>query len=99
LSQVMHEGRPSKERLAEIIHGLDRSRQTIPNGPRGRLTIFGDMAVSLCRNGDFDAALEVERMWNELTRALPFFTVCRYPIDCFGPWEPWGLLGKWCGAP
>src|SRR4030095_5055469 len=77
LSQVMRDGRPDRGRLAEIIHGLDRMRL------RGRLTIFGDMAVTLCRNGDFAAALEFERIWNELTRALPFFTVCSYPIDCF----------------
>jgi len=82
LSQVMHDGKPDKERLAEMIHSLDRLRLATPNGP-GRLTIFGDITVSLCRNGDFEAALEVERIWNELTRALPFFTVCSYPIDCF----------------
>jgi DNA-binding NarL/FixJ family response regulator len=98
LSQVMHEGRPSKERLAEIIHGLDRSRLTIPNGPRGRLTIFGDMTVSLCRNGDFEAALEVERIWDELTRALPFFTVCSYPIDCFEHLEAPNQLSNVCAA-
>jgi ABC-type uncharacterized transport system YnjBCD ATPase subunit len=26
---------------------------------------------------------EVERIWSELTRSLPFLTVCSYPIDCF----------------
>jgi DNA-binding NarL/FixJ family response regulator len=83
LSQAMNGGRPDKERLAEIIHGLDRLRLSGPDGPRERLTIFGDMTVSLCRNGDFEAALELERIWDELTRALPFFTVCSYPIDCF----------------
>ena len=83
LSQVMHDGRPDKDCLAEIIHGLDRLRLAGPDGPQGRLTIFGDMTVSLCRNGDFEAALELERIWNELTRPLPFFTVCSYPTDCF----------------
>ena len=29
-----------------MIHGLDRLRLAVPNGPRGRLTIFGDMTVS-----------------------------------------------------
>jgi hypothetical protein len=28
-------------------------------------------------------ALELEFIWNELARALPFFMVCRDPIDCF----------------
>jgi DNA-binding NarL/FixJ family response regulator len=83
LSHAMHDGRPDKGRLAEVVNGLDRLRLAFPKGPRSRLTIFGDMAVPLCRNGDFEAALEFERVWNELTRALPFFTVCSYPIDCF----------------
>ena len=95
LSQVMHDGRPDKERLAEIIHGLDRLRLAAPNG-QGRLTIFGDMTVSLCRNGDFEAALALERIWNELTRALPFFTVCSYPIDCFEHAEARNQLPNVC---
>jgi DNA-binding NarL/FixJ family response regulator len=95
LSQVMHDGKPDKERLAEVIHGLDRLRLAAPNGP-GRLTIVGDMTVSLCRNGDFEAALEIERIWNELTRALPFFTVCSYPIDCFEHEEARNQLPNVC---
>jgi hypothetical protein len=83
LSQVMRDGRPDKARLAEMISGLDRWRPAIPKGPRSRLTIFGDMAAVLCRNGNFEAALELERIWDELTRPLPFFTVCSYPTDCF----------------
>jgi DNA-binding NarL/FixJ family response regulator len=96
LLQVMHDGRPDKERLAEIVHGLDRLRLAVPNGPRGRLTIFGDMSVSLCRNGNFEAALELERTWNELTRALPFFTVCSYPIRCFEHSEGRNLFPNVC---
>jgi hypothetical protein len=92
----MHDGRPDKARLAEIIHGLDRLRVAAPNGPRGRLTVFGDMTVSLCRNGDFAAALELERIWNELTHGLPFFTVCSYPIDCFGHSEARNHLPNLC---
>lgn len=83
LSRAMHDGRPDKGRLAEMINGFDQSRLAFPEGPRRRLTVFGDMSVSLCRNGDFEAALELERIWNELTRPLPFFTICSYPIDCF----------------
>ena len=61
-----------------MVHGLDRFRLAGPNGPRGRLTIFGDISGSLRGNGHFKVASELERMWNELTSALPFFTVCSY---------------------
>jgi DNA-binding NarL/FixJ family response regulator len=82
LSQVMQDGRPERRRLAEIVNGLDELRLAFPKGPR-RLTIFGDMSGILCRKGMFEAALELERIWNELTRPLPFLTVCSYSIDCF----------------
>lgn len=95
LSHVMHHGRTDKERLAEFIHGLEQLRLAAPNGP-GRLTIVGDMTVSLCRNGDFETALEFERIWNELTRALPFFTVCSYPIGCFEHEEARNQLPNVC---
>ncbi len=98
LSQVLHDGRPDKERLAEMVHGLDQLRLAGPNGPRGRLTIFGDMTTHLCRNGDFEAALELERIWNEVTRALPFFTVCSYPIDCFEGPDAMDDLSNVCAA-
>jgi DNA-binding NarL/FixJ family response regulator len=87
LSQVMIDARPDRRRLAQIINGLDHLRLAFQKRPNGRLTILGDMAVALCRNGNFEAALEIERIWNELTHALPFFTVCSYPIDCFEPSE------------
>ena len=98
LLHAMREGRPDKERVAEMIHGLDLLRLAVPNGPRGRLTICGDMCASLCRNGDFEAALELERIWDDLTRALPFFTVCCYPIDCFENSEALNLLSNVCAA-
>ncbi len=98
LSHVMRQGRPDKARLAEMIHGLDLLRTTVPDKPRGRLTIVGDMSVSLCRNGDFEAALELERIWHDLTRALPFFTVCSYPIDGLEHAGGQTLLSNLCAA-
>jgi DNA-binding NarL/FixJ family response regulator len=83
VSHIMHDGRPDKRRIGEIVHELDRLRLAAAKDPRDRLTIVGEVAVSVCLSGDFEAALEVERIWDELTRSLPFFTVCSYPIDCF----------------
>jgi DNA-binding NarL/FixJ family response regulator len=83
LSQVIRQGQPDKERLAEMIYALDLLRQAGPNGPRSRLTLFGDMATILCRRGQFEAAQALELMWDEMTRGLPFLTVCSYSSDCF----------------
>jgi DNA-binding NarL/FixJ family response regulator len=96
LSHVMRGARPDKERLAEIVRSLDELRKAGPNGPRGRLTIAGDMSGSVCRTGDVAAALALERMWNELTRALPFFTMCSYASDCFDHPEARNGLSNVC---
>jgi len=98
LSQLIHDGRPDKERLAEMIRGLDRLRLAGPNGSRGRLTIVGAMSATLCGNGEFEAAQTLERMWDELTRPLPFFTVCSYPINCFAHAEGRHQLSGVCAA-
>ena len=83
LLQFMRDGRPDADRLADIVGGLDRLRLSSARGPKSRLTIFGEMAALLSRNGNVEAAVEVERIWNDLTRPLPFLTVCSYPIECF----------------
>jgi two-component system response regulator NreC len=83
LSHVMEHGRPEKRRLVDMLHRLDRLRLAAPNGLQERLTIFGDMTVALCRTGRFEAALEIERLWHELTQSLPFLTICSYPTECF----------------
>jgi CheY-like chemotaxis protein len=86
LAQFMRDGRADADRHAEIVRDLERSRLAFSDSADCRLTIFGEMAVLLCRNGEVEAALDVEQIWNRLTRSLPFLTVCSYPIECFrGP--------------
>ena len=99
LSEFMRDGSPDKDRLAAMIEDLDRRRLAAANGPRGRLTIFGDMSVTLCCDGNFEAAVVLEGMWDELTRALPFVTVCSYPIECVeDSAAPHNLLQHVCAA-
>jgi DNA-binding NarL/FixJ family response regulator len=83
LAYLFPNGRLDRERVAEMVHGLDVLRLASANGPGRRLTVVGDLSVSLCRDGAFDAALELERLWNELTGALPFLTICCHPVDAF----------------
>ena len=97
LSRVMHSGRPDRDSLAEIVDELERGRIATADAPGRRLKIVGEMNVSLFQSGDVDAGLEIERIWDDLTSGLPFFTVCSYPVDCF---EQAGaeLFGKVCAA-
>jgi hypothetical protein len=83
LPQFMRNGRPDADCLADIVGSLDRLRLSYGRGPQSRLTLFGEMAVPLCRDGNVEAVVEVEQTWTKLTQRLPFLTVCSYPIECF----------------
>ena len=83
LSQFMRNGQPDAGCLADIVASLDRLRLSYTRGPQSRLTLFGEMAVPLFRDGNVEAVVEVERIWTKLTQSLPFLTICSYPIACF----------------
>jgi CheY-like chemotaxis protein len=86
LSQLLQDGRPDAESVAEIVDCLDRSR-VAATGSQSRLTIFGEMSAVLIQNGNYEAVSRLERLWTDLTTALPFVTLCGYPIQCFNPKE------------
>jgi orotate phosphoribosyltransferase len=45
--------------------------------------VFGDMMALLCARGRYDAALHLERLWNELARKVDFSLFCAYPWGLF----------------
>ena len=81
-TQVLRAGRPHPDSIAEMVAALEKARTNSAAGSRAHLTIVGEIAVLLCRGGNPEAALELERLWDELTRSLPILTICTYPIDC-----------------
>lgn len=83
LAGVMRDGHPDPQRLAESVAALERLRIETADTHDPRLTLIGEIAVPLLLDGHVQEALEIERLWNSLTRALPWLGVCCYPISCF----------------
>jgi CheY-like chemotaxis protein len=83
-TQVMRGACPDVDTLTGLVDVLERARTASGDGARSHLTIVGEIAPVLWRNGNPDAALEVERLWDELTRSLPILTICAYPMDYLG---------------
>jgi CheY-like chemotaxis protein len=84
-AQVMEGGRFDVSRLAVIVDDLERRRLA---GSASHLTIVGAIAPQVCRDGNPETALQVEHAWDDLTRSLPFLTVCFYSMDCFSETDP-----------
>ena len=93
-TRIMRAGRLHGDSIAEMVAALESARRASAAGPGSHLTIVGEMSAVLCRRGTPEAALELERLWDELTRSLPILTVCTYPIDCFDHDDVPGLVSS-----
>ncbi len=79
LDQFMVNGRPSRERFCTALGSLIRDcRFTARSANRG-LTAFGEMVSILWKEGNREAALELEALWNELLSDRTFHLHCAYP--------------------
>jgi CheY-like chemotaxis protein len=78
ISQVMRNGLPDRDELAKMVNNVERLRLARAPGGRNRVTIFGEMTVLLMQDGNLEGAVRMEQLWSELTRTLPYFTVCSY---------------------
>ena len=94
LNRFMRNGLPEGSRLAEIAAELDQYRQAVAEGASSRLTVFGNMVELLSAEGNGKAVIALESLWNNLTRSLPFFTLCGYATSCFHD----GVPDLWSGA-
>jgi signal transduction histidine kinase len=79
LSQFMVGGSPDPQRFAATIGPVIRAAR---NGDR-RVLAFGEMVALLWAEGNRDAAVRLEELWNELARQETFALLCAYPISHF----------------
>jgi CheY-like chemotaxis protein len=88
MRQFMRGGLPNPTQLAAIAAELDRYRLSVAQGEIPRLLLYGNIAATLNAAGNPQAAIALERLWDSLTRDLPFLTVCGYDtpaLDDSGP--------------
>jgi signal transduction histidine kinase len=52
-------------------------------GKRTRVVVFGEMVALLWADGNIDAALKLEQLWNDLARSHSFDLHCAYPMKGF----------------
>lgn len=81
-SSINRNERLLRDYIEQYVAELERWRAASA-GPGSRLTVVGDISGQLLLTGNVSAALEVEHLWNDLTRTLPFLTVCTYGMEMF----------------
>lgn len=87
LALFMRDGRPNRNRFLESIGRFIEDAKQASHSPHQGLTVFGEMVAVLWLRGERDAALELERMWNELLERGGFHLHCAYPRNVAGEQE------------
>ncbi|MDB5812515.1 MAG: response regulator [Betaproteobacteria bacterium] len=79
LAQFMVDREPDRQRFFDVVGGL--IKQVAARYPT--VQIFGEMVALLWADGDEQAAIRLEQMWNELAKMHAFTLYCAYPINGF----------------
>ena len=80
LSRFMVNGWPDDQRFHEVVGGLIRQAEHLHSWVRA----FGEMVALLWAEQKQDAALHLEKLWNDLANSYYSFSLfCAYPIKDF----------------
>jgi MEDS: MEthanogen/methylotroph, DcmR Sensory domain len=75
LAALLVDGEVDRDAFHEVIGGLISKASASGRAVRA----YGEMVALLWDAGNVLAAIELERLWNELARELPFSLFCAYP--------------------
>jgi anti-sigma regulatory factor (Ser/Thr protein kinase) len=75
MAEFITDGEIDHDAFDELIGGLVRTAAESGRPVRA----YGEMVALLWDEGDVLGAIELERLWNELARELPFSLFCSYP--------------------
>lgn len=96
LSRFMVRDRPDPELFFSAIEPiLLRARAAMSRGT-GSITVFGEMVALLWDQGKHEAAVELERIWNEIARRYTLILRCAYPLRCFANEAQYTLFQRVC---
>lgn len=82
LSETLRDGRPDPKRFAEVVGVPIRAAAASSELP---VHIFGETAGQLWAEAKPDAAIQLEELWNDFAREIPFSLLCAYPINVLRP--------------
>ena len=88
LSKFMENAGPSRERFLSTVAPLIRCAEI----NHKRVELFGEMVALLCADGRIKAAIELERLGNELAQTHPVYIRCAYPMTEELKGEPYAAI-------
>jgi PAS domain S-box-containing protein len=96
LTKFMLDGKPDPALFAEGAGNLIARLASPERGETRRVAVFGEMVALLWADGKFEAAIQLEQLWNELGRTHSFQLHCAYPLNQFSKGEDGKEILKIC---
>ena len=93
MAQLVFEGEVDPDAFAAVIGNTVRDQ--LKAGLR--LRVYGEIVALLWDEGHVTAALELEALWNDLGRTVPFALMCSYPAGLVSDPVHVETLGRMCG--
>ncbi len=81
LSQVLVDGVPDADRFDAVVGGVIGKATAVAKGAKPCVTAFGEMVGLLWELGDFEGAIRLELLWNQLALKYCFSLRCAYPMS------------------
>lgn len=81
MSTYMNGGVPDEQRFMTAIGGV--LEEAGAGAAHGRVRAYGEMVDLLWRDGNPEAAIRVEELWNDIGTLYPFTLLCAYPMGNF----------------
>jgi CheY-like chemotaxis protein len=89
LSAFMVEGMPERKRFQKIAGGIIQTATKALKREHTRVAICGECATLLWSQGNAEAALRLEQLWNEIAESSAIHILCAYPLASFE-----GVVGR-----
>jgi MEDS: MEthanogen/methylotroph, DcmR Sensory domain len=96
LSKFMVAGLPNRVLFSDAIGQVISRAASASLDENRRVVAFGEMVALLWAEGKYEAAIQLEKLWNELAKTYSFSLHCAYPMQGFSRQEMEDSLRKIC---
>jgi PAS domain S-box-containing protein len=83
LPQFMVDGMPDPQRFRAVLGSLITRASRAAQDEGRRVVAFGEMVALLWAEGKSEAAVRLEKLWNQLAKSYCFSLRCAYPVQGF----------------
>ena len=94
LSKILVKRTPDWDRFSEVIGGMITKATSASRSLD--VTVFGEMVALLWAEGEYEAAIQLEQLWNRLGTKHRFTLRCSYPMNGFEKPEHTELFERVC---